>query len=361
MARSGSGRSALLTIALVLLTAACHGNGASPESTVIATGSAPVPRGVIPVRLAPAETIHVDNPQGLVIAGGSIWTVSESLDAVDRIDIQTHRLRTIPLGAGFSPQSVMATAGSLWVPGVGGIARVDPSTGKVTVPVRDTLVKWLASGFGSLWASGADGTFQVDPRSGSIVKKIGPPCAVSQSGVKAWAVVSVGGGSVWVSCGRKVERIDPATGQTIATVSHLGRLLPGTVTQVLAAGENLWLMKGRDQFAVKNPANTFSTLERIDPSTNELVPGSTIHLVKGASSPGPVSIGDQIWFPISVGVGQDVGMLFEFDATTGRIVKTFDLSQDKGYGNATVAFAYGSMWTVSYADSQIGRWMLPTS
>jgi hypothetical protein len=364
MTRSGSRRFAPLAVGLALLAAACdHGTGTSPAgsgSTAPATASVTSTGPVTPVRLEPAETIHVDYPQGLAFAGGSLWTVSEFIDALDRIDVKTLQVTTIPLGAGFSPQGVEAAAGAVWVPGVGGIARVNPGTGRVSVPIHG-LFKWLASGFGSLWASGSSGVVQVDPQTSTIVRKIGPPCSVSVPGGQVWAGVSVGTGSVWVSCGQKVERIDPATGQVIATVAHPGRVFTHTVTAVLAAGDSLWLLSLLDPYAVKDPANAFTTLDRIDPSTNVLVPGSTIHLVKGASTGSPVPVGDQIWFPTTFGPGPDAGMLFDFDATTGRVVEAFDLSEGKGYGDNAVAFGYGSMWSASGPPNKVRRWLLPTN
>jgi hypothetical protein len=347
---------ALAIVAAVLIPLLPLIDNGVPGATPTATSTGPV----TPVRLEPAETIHVDYPQGLAIEGGSIWTASEFLDAVDRIDLNTHQVDTIPLGAGFSPQGVLAAAGAVWVPGEGGIARVDPATGKFTVPIHG-LVKWLASGFGSLWASGSTGVIQVDPETSTIVRKIRPPCAVSVPGGLAWAVVSVGAGSVWVSCGQRVERIDPSTGQVIAIVAHPGRVFAGTVTQVLAAGDSVWLMSWLDPYAVKHPADAFSTLDRIDPSTNELVPGSTIHIAKGASLGSPVPVGDQIWFPTTFGVGPDVGMLFVFNATTGRVVETFDLSEGKGYGDNAIAFGYGSLWTASGQPNIVRRWLLPAN
>jgi hypothetical protein len=53
-------------------------------------------------------------------------------------------------------------------------------------------------------------------------------------------------------------------------------------------------------------------------------------------------------------------MLFDFDATTGRVVKAFDLSEGKGYGDNAIAFGYGSVWTASGPPNKVRRWLLPT-
>jgi hypothetical protein len=115
-----------------------------------------------------------------------------------------------------------------------------------------------------------------------------------------------------------------------------------------------------DPFGVASPELASTSLDRIDPQTNQLVPGSTVKLVQGAASAGGLADGDMIWFPTSFGEGPGAGKLYEFDATSGKVVKAFDLSEGKNYGSNAIAFGFGSMWTASGTANQVRRFQMPS-
>jgi streptogramin lyase len=333
----------VVLVSIALMSTAC--NGASGVATGPSSAGAPPSTSAAssPTKLEPAETLPVDFPQDIEIAFDSLWTASEFLDAVDRIDVKSLELTTIPLGAGFGPQEVEVAAGTVWVTGTKGLVRLQPGTNRVVARI-DGSFKSLASGFGSLWAGGPEGVVRIDPARSKVIARIHPPAHVRCS-------ASVGGGAVWMSCGETVERIDPATNRIAATVPHPGR--------VVAAGGALWLVTDRDIFQVPDPKDAYTTLDRLDPTTNKVIPGTKIELIRGASSAFPRVMGDQIWFPSSNGVGSDVGLLYVFDARSGTVVETFDLSEGKGYGSNSVAIGYGSLWTASGLSDRVRRWLVP--
>jgi hypothetical protein len=279
----------------------------------------------------------------LDIAFGALWSTNEFLDAVTRVDGTTFEPRTISLDAGFSPQEAEPFADSIWVSGTGGLVRLDPATGEF-VTYHHSPTKFLSAGFGTLLSGGDGRVDRIDPSTGAVAATIHVPTS-------EYCLPSVGGGAIWVSCGSAVRRVDPATNRVVATLDREGR--------VLEAGGSLWLASSKDIFQAAHTRNVYTRLARLDPSGDRIAPGTTIMLARGASSYAPRAVGDTIWFPMSTGVGPDVGKLIEFDGRTGQITHTFDLSERAGYGYNSIAFGYGSAWTASFLFDRIARWFLP--
>jgi streptogramin lyase len=344
-------RTTRLSLLVVLaVTTACT------QGTTTATGSPDASSATSPDQvgaLHPVETIDIRGPEDLEIAFGDIWVTNESLDAVTRIDGATFEPRSIPLGAGFSPQEVEPFAGSMWVSGVGGLIRLDPATGRLQTFHRG-LTKALAVGFGTLLVGGYGHVDRVDPSTGEIT-------ATFDAATKELCWPSVADGSIWVSCGGTVRRIDPATNGVVSTIIGDGRALRTVGALILGAHGTLWLATSRDIYSVADSQDAYMRLDRIDPATDRIEPGTKIMLARGTSSHFPCVVGDHIWFPIGVGVGPDVGKLIEFDPVAGEILQTFDLSEQAARGYNSIGFAYGSAWTASFPLNRVARWVLPLS
>jgi hypothetical protein len=306
----------------------------------------------VPESLQPIHRFPMKFPQDIVVAFGSVWTTNEFLDAVTRIDPTTGRTITIDVGAGVGPSSIEEAGGAIWVGGNEAIVRIDPTTNSVGPRVRGSFMggaRNLASGFGSIWADVRSGVLRIDPATGARIAEI------AVTGQKACIQgVTTAADSVWVGCGTTAVRIDPTTNAVVGTVPDVG---PWPL--ILSAGETLWVMTGTDIFSAPKPGRASSRLARIDPATNTVIPGTTIRLVRGASAPIPHPEGDVIWFPISTGRGPGVGMLYEFDGLSGRVVRAFDLSEGRKIGSNAVAFGYGSLWTASGTASQVRRFIDP--
>ena len=100
----------------------------------------------------------------MAIMFGSLWVADCDERTLNRIDLQTAKISAVIRTGIANPQegelNVVAGAGSVWVASEqkGVIARVDPSTNRVTasIPVQSGSY-YLVFGFGSLWAGSAIG------------------------------------------------------------------------------------------------------------------------------------------------------------------------------------------------------------
>ena len=123
---------------------------------------------------------------------------------------------------GARPVAVVAGAGGIWVANAddGTVSRIDPKTHAVVSTIGlGTDVSDLAVGFGSVWvANGNDGTLaRIDPRLNSIARTLdfGGQSKLAPEPV-FW--VTTGNGSVWLTRGNRVLRIDPKTEQVTASI-----------------------------------------------------------------------------------------------------------------------------------------------
>ena len=304
------------------------------------------------VKLTPMDTVATDFPQDLAIAFDSVWTANESVDTVTRIDPTSGKVTAIQVQPGLGPQSLEAAGGAIWTAGAGGVDRIDPVTNSVTSHV-DGLGPGVSFAFGSLWTARNDVLVRIDPKSGEMVDviKSSKDATTERQGCGAGAAA----GSIWFACGTTVDRVDPASGEILATLLDVG-----TEARVQAGGEATWLLTGQIPFQVTSPELAWTSLDRLDPVTNQVVPGTTVELVRGAAVGGVgVPDGDFIWFPTSFGVGPGAGVLYKFDARSGTVVEAFDLSEGKGYGSNAIAFGYGSLWTASGQANEVRRFPMP--
>jgi glutamine cyclotransferase len=321
---------------------------AAPTSGIVLHGAP----GPVPVALDPMESFATDFPQGLVIAFDSVWTANEFVDTVTRIDPASGDVTEIKTTPGLGPQRIVAAGDSIWTSGAGSVDRIDPATNSVSSHIdAGSVVTSLAFAYGSLWAGGHDGLVRINPDTGEIEETIESSNDTELPDNQGCGVSEVVG-SLWLTCGSTLDRIDPDTGEIVATTRAGGGGL-------LSDGENLWLTTGEDPFGVASPELASTTLDRIDPKTNEIIPGTTIEFVQGASVTSPLADGDVIWLPTSFGEGPGVGMLYEFDAGSGKVLKAFDISEGKGYGSNALGFGFGSMWTASGTANQVRRFQIP--
>ena len=112
-------------------------------------------------------------------------------------------------------------------------------------------------------------------------------------------------------------------------------------------------------FDVASPDQAYGTLDRIDPTTMQVIPGTKVDLVSGAGIARSFVDGEVIWFPTTFGTESGAGLLFAFDAISGQVLQTYDLSEGKGYGSNSVVMAFGSMWTASGNANEVRRFQIP--
>ncbi len=177
--------------------------------TAMSVAGTPVAEGTV-------TTLPVERePVFLAFASGSLWVPSAGTDNVSRIDPASGEVQaTIEVGdpaASGSPLAVAATEEAVWVSAsVGGdtaIVRIDPATNEIasTIPIGLPVYAMVA-GEGAVWVSSLDGNsvVRIDPVTNEVAAEIDVPGP---------ARLAIGLGAVWVALHRHnaVAEIDPVT------------------------------------------------------------------------------------------------------------------------------------------------------
>ncbi len=282
---------------------------------------------LVALLLAPhlVATIPTGNaPCGAASGFGAVWIANDGSGTLARVDPRTNRVaRRIAVGGGAC--SVAAAAGAVWVVNykTNALLRVDPQTLRTrSVRVDSTPFDVLVA-FGRVWVTGWEAGIldEVDPVSLTIVRRIevGP----RPVGLAARR------GAVWVGFGREataIVRVDPATASV--TRFPVGAARPGW----FAAGTpDLWVQAAD------------SDLLQVDPASGKVL--GQLHvgrtLGQGAASPDGT-----IWVP-----DKESSVVHRIDPVRRRVLDSFPA----GPGAYLVLRAFGSMWVLSYAGSDVRR------
>ena len=333
-------RAALVAgLALAVLLA-----GVAPGLLARRAGQSPVPtveEPVVPGRPVVAARIRLDRPFSDVDVGfGATWVASQG--ALLRIDPQTNRVvATIPtpvsgesasiafgegavwvtsgqanglvyridpaanrvtatIGVPGGAFGIVVAAGIVWVtqylpePDPGIVARIDASSNRLLAPAEvPNLPGAIRYGLDAVWVTSRFTVSRIDPHSG----------AVTQPLHRVGDVRAVGGGALWGSYANSaadagVQRIDPVTGQVVATIR-----IPNGVLIAFGLG-TLWV--AQDASSITSGGNTPDRtrpgkLYRIDPATNRVL-GRPVPL------PGIA--------PTGLAVGEGAVWVGEMDGTT---------------------------------------------
>ena len=244
------------------------------------------------------------SPTNVAVADGAVWVLNADDQTVSRVDPETRRI-VKTFGTGQTPTDIAVGEGAVWI-GNGAVERgqsldysssiskIDPQSGVVTRTV--SLSK---------------------PRKGLLPHGVLP--GVSQ--------LAVGAGSLWaINPNFTVARIDPATGDLVATV-------PVDAGAAIAADEDdVWLV-GED----------FASVVRIDPRTNR--PGQRVEV--GTSFLADIALGaGSIWAS-----APDDGVVWRIDARPKPLTRTISV----GRGAAAIAFARGALWVANTLDGTVLR------
>jgi hypothetical protein len=187
----------------------------------------------------------------VAVGAGAVWGTVPGVGLV-RVDPATTRVvARVPVGPMWAP--VAATAAGVWVVCCGGergwadgmLVRVDPAANRVASRIRlGGRPTGVAAGPSGVWVAGHGRVWRINPRTGQVVATI----AVAD-GLAAGGRVVVGRGAVWVGdwAGQQVLRIDPRRGRVVARVAGvyaLGVAVVGPVTWAMTPGGLVAL--GRD-------------------------------------------------------------------------------------------------------------------
>ena len=228
----------------------------------------------------------------LTLTGGSdaVTVVPNSVAAVDP---KTGRVEAdVPIGG--HPVAIAVGEGAVWVANSDQetLVRIDPKSKDVTSIGLGTDVADVAVGFGSVWVAGGNGETltRIDPSQNAPEAPIdlGKLDELSPQPV---FLVATGAGSVWITRGNKLMRIDPETNEarTWYTVNH---------PQGLAAGAGAVWVTQQDEHVL-----------RIDATTPKITADEDLSELPQF----PVQFDDALWL---IGLGDRGPHVWHLDSTT---------------------------------------------
>lgn len=206
-----------------------------------------------------------DGPGWFVVTADAVWVSSQMRRGLTRIDPTTHE--TVQAGYWPSCHQGVFAFGAIWQSAcdAGYIMRIDPTTLELEDITADGH-HWLTLAGEDLVALGPDGLARLDPGSRTI-EQLGPCCKG-----RFTRILGFDGESLWIASGDGVQRVDPRTLETVATLTI-------EKPDVMAvAGGSVWITE------------EFVGVHQVDLATSEIV--STIPV------PAPTSItvaDDALW------------------------------------------------------------------
>jgi hypothetical protein len=349
---------ALAASGIALVSTAFFGTRESPR-----TPGAPL------VALDPTITAEIDVgqfPSEIAAGYGAVWATVNQADPAERwyvarIDPRTNEV-TVETDI-HKAVDVVAAAGSVWVAGVdldsgSAVFRLDPSTGGIETIVslgcfRECYPSQIAADENAVWVTVSaeypewGEVIRIDTLTNRVAGRTRIPGDPRD--------LVIGQGSVWVYslthftkqsvAGGTIYRLDPATGEVVATLLE-GRIPPASGVNgppVLAAGFGyVWTSVAPGKPIALGDDET--SIVRIDPSTNEVI-GDRIPL-------------GTLFFPFSVEEGgvwfrggeEDAEPLAgRLDPTTQTIEDTFPV--DGTVLDGAIDPETHTMWLTTYEGS----------
>ena len=194
--------------------------------------------------------------------GGPVWYTAQHQGALGRLDPETGKTTHIPLGEGSAPHGVIVGPdGAPWITdgGLNAIVRVDPQTHAVkryALPAERgnaNLNTATFDGKGKLWFTGQNGIYgSVDPETGKVDVRDAP------RGRGPYGIATTPSGQVWYAslAGNHIARIDTQSGQ--ATVVEPPTPRQGARRIWPDSRGRLWVSEGNS-----------GQLSRYDPASGE--------------------------------------------------------------------------------------------
>ena len=228
----------------------------------------------------------------LALTGGkaAVTVVPNSVAAVDP---QTGRVEAdVPIGG--HPVAIAVGEGAVWVANSDQetLVRIDPTSKHVTSIGLGTDVADVAVGFGSVWVAGGNGETltRIDPGQNAPEAPIDLG-KVNQLAPQPVFLVATGAGSVWITRGNKLMRIDPETNEA-RTWYRVNS------PQGLAAGAGaVWVTQQNEHVL------------RIDATTPKLTADQDLSELPQF----PVQFGDSLWL---ISYGDRQPHVWDLDSTT---------------------------------------------
>jgi YVTN family beta-propeller protein len=265
-------------------------------------------------------------------------------DSLQRIDPATNTL-VATIGFGFERQRpyvsgggvvVAAGAGAVWVANRSDrtILRLDPARNAVSQSISAPGPEpSLAAGLGSVWVVDMNGSnlIEIELRSGFAIREIELD--------KPLSAVAVGQGAVWAAQhgGGRVFRVDPTSGRVIATIDAPLQLA------YIAIGEgSVWIVAEDTPDENQSGSSGHSSIARIDPSTNTLIP-----VIRAPGLPRGLAAGQGgVW--ISNDLDDSV---WKIDPPTNQVTSKIPVGHDP----RRLAVGVGSVWVANSGDGTVSR------
>jgi streptogramin lyase len=273
---------------------------------------------------SPAVIPTGDAPCGAAAGFGSVWVANDGSGTIARIDPGTNRVtRRIRIGRGAC--STAAGAGAVWVVNyrTSSLVRIDPRTFRTRSVRVDAVPFAVLVAFGRVWATAweAGRLDEIDPVTTSLVRRIdvGPRPAG----------LAVRRGAVWVGSGREqmtIARVDPGTAAVVRY--PVGAARPG------------WFASGTPDFWIQAAD---SDVLHVDPATGKVL--TRLHVGRTLGQ-GALAPDGTIWLP-----DKEQSLVYRIDPVRQRVVDSFPA----GPGAYLALRAFGSMWVLSYAGSDVRR------
>jgi YVTN family beta-propeller protein len=240
-------------------------------------------------------------PVAVATGAGAVWVANADDQTISRIDPKTRKVvSTIGVGADVSDLTV--GFGAIWVAdgNDGTVHRIDPKLNAVqdvlqlgkSSELAPNPVFAITTGAGSVWVTRGNNVVRIDPRTDSVTASFPVPPPVA---------IAVGDGAVWVATqDERILRLDPRTG------AQTGQLaLPALAASILVRPDALWLI------VLLEPGHIW----RVDPASMTVI-GSTT----SSGAPNVLAIGGGAAWVATLD-----GVLERIDLRTGDVVKTFSL------------------------------------
>lgn len=323
--RSLAGRAAALAIALPLV-AGCQAATAGttvpslePSVTALPTRSAasaaespaaPSPSFLEPVQIEPADVIDVAGTSGaiwLTSDGQTVWATGAG--ELLSIDADTDAVQHLQAPVQLDDTTLTIADDGLWATRWAGgrLYRLDPGTGTVQLEVDMPKAVRVAFIGADLWVGREDegAMYRVDRVTGEVGSSI-----ISQG---AYGIAGLG--DLWFAGTNQLLRVDPATGETTASIEYPGET---NCSMGGAFPDNVWTACFGGEVIARAAA-------RIDPTANSVAAVAELPPTHGG---GIVVIAGQPWF---VGAfegsdGNPYAGLLRLDPETGAIDRFLSLA-----------------------------------
>lgn len=312
---------ALIAIAAVLLVSGGGDDGETPQ----------VEDDALHAELSLVSIPVEGTPERIAVGENAAWVASTRNGEVT--PIEPDGTKGEPIAVGDAPAALATGAGAVLVvvQGGSGIARIDATTREMTGTTRADLDPDgdLVFDGDAFWGVVSDRQLaRIDAETGQAVETVATPPGLLGR-------LTFGDEAVWATAemqGRRaVLRIDPASGDVVATVP-LGR---SSFPEGLAFGEDvLWVLD-----------STTNSLLRVDPATNRVTTNTKVRF--GISSDDVAVEAGAIWQ-----ANFEPSSLRRFDPATGAVAETIRIDTDQA---SELAVGLGSAWITLPDTDQVTR------